>query len=481
MKKLYSTILAILAIATTAMAQTTYTEVYTATIKQEVEISNEATAIEIDATAIEAAIGCTLAEATIVNKTGENEYTDAHTSNTAFWYNTESKVCTWGSEGFAFYFEYGEGSSIDFGVNINEVEAGDVFTPNLGFANGDKVALISFELTMKDAPKIDYTVVSTITVNQDVDAEPNYTEQTITFDGDAVATALGCSLAEATLVGVVTEEPMDFTKMYTANNGFWYNASGEICNWGVEGFSYYFEYRVPGSNDFTFAFSDAAIIEDGQVFKTKLGFAYEEKVVILDINLTAIEPEVPDFVVEYTGNVSLTADANNEYTTTPVEIDTEAICAAIGCAMDEAGIVAQNSDGEFVVTPNADGIGFWYNGDGDVQNWGEGCTMFIQYRGNLADADEDDANHLYVGQYPEGCKPGESYDATFGFKFENKVALVKVTLTINGEKEGVDEVIANDNSNNRIYNLQGIEVKAEKNNLPAGLYIIGGKKVLIKK
>lgn len=629
MKKFYSTILAILTIATTAMAQTTYTEVYTTTIAQDVETPGDPIQIEIDATAIETAIGCTLAEATIVSKTADNEYTDAHTSNTAFWYNNHSQICHWNDEGFAFYFEYPGGSVLDFGQIPDNIEVGDVFKPNLGFANGDKVALINFELTMvaaPEAPKLTFENVTTLNVSGNVQGIADYSSSYVEFDLAAVTAALGCEIEEAKVIGVDPADAEAYTDACTANNGFWYTNEGVICNHAGEGCTFFIEYRA--ENNLAVGFFPDAVLENGQVLRTKFGFAHDEKAVILDLTLTVDVPEIPDyqivetkplaanvvnypnytatqvpidvetiqaaigcapadatvvavdpedpekltpygtgengfwytkegkvctwgaegyqyfinypksdffligqqpdnlseigdtyttkigfangdkvfmydvtitivepapapeFEVVFTQNVSINEDLE-AYVGYPVEIDVEGICAAIGCALDEAEFVAPNPDGGFYTDYTAT-FGYWYGNDNEgvesVKGYGDGCTMFIEFHDVDTNDFEADFDNLYVGQYHEGLEAGKSYKATAGFMFEGKVALINVTLNINkgdddddnGDDSGVDEVIANGNANNRIYNLQGIEVKAQASDLPAGLYIIGGKKVYVK-
>ena len=57
-----------------------------------------------------------------------------------------------------------------------------------------------------------------------------------------------------------------------------------------------------------------------------------------------------------------------------------------------------------------------------------------------------------------------------------------VTLVCNGEiysADGITAVIDNRKADNNIYTISGVRMNSLKN-LPAGLYIIGGKKYLVK-
>ena len=53
-----------------------------------------------------------------------------------------------------------------------------------------------------------------------------------------------------------------------------------------------------------------------------------------------------------------------------------------------------------------------------------------------------------------------------------------IVLTYNLRTSGIDEVIY-DNLNTRVFNLQGIEIKHTEN-LPTGIYIINGKKIVVR-
>lgn len=76
---------------------------------------------------------------------------------------------------------------------------------------------------------------------------------------------------------------------------------------------------------------------------------------------------------------------------------------------------------------------------------------------------------------------GEAIDATDGvysFVVEDNTS---VTIT-DAKMSGVDSIVADDDVTVKgVYNLQGIRLDASAENLPAGLYIIDGKKVVVRK
>ena len=61
------------------------------------------------------------------------------------------------------------------------------------------------------------------------------------------------------------------------------------------------------------------------------------------------------------------------------------------------------------------------------------------------------------------------------------MSLVSIDLTYNDDTSGITEVeTADKQRNNRIYTISGQFVGTSKENLPAGIYIVNGKKFIIK-
>ena len=82
--------------------------------------------------------------------------------------------------------------------------------------------------------------------------------------------------------------------------------------------------------------------------------------------------------------------------------------------------------------------------------------------------------------YPRTSAPEpNNADATLVFKKENLVPQLTIVYT-KKETTGVEnvEVSVAANKDAHVYNLQGVRMNAE--NLPAGIYIKGGKKFVVK-
>lgn len=115
-----------------------------------------------------------------------------------------------------------------------------------------------------------------------------------------------------------------------------------------------------------------------------------------------------------------------------LETDTATLAAAIAAdyalGKDGATMMANISNPEETVvagTTNA-AYGYWMTAEGYVTTWGNNSVWFTDFYWST----EDDYFGFGVGQFPNACKEGESYSATFRFTFNEKSADFKVTLSI---------------------------------------------------
>ena len=103
---------------------------------------------------------------------------------------------------------------------------------------------------------------------------------------------------------------------------------------------------------------------------------------------------------------------------------------------------------------------------------------------DFATASTAHAGTVYHVTVPDAA----AYTATLGdtpltFDADNTAEFTPTadaTLTVAGVVDGIEDVTVGSKANTEVYNMQGIRVAGDASNLPAGLYIIGGKKVLVK-
>ena len=158
-------------------------------------------------------------------------YEGGFTAVNGYWYSSTGNVTNWGSEDFDAYIEYrGEYS---FGCGLWE-ESGVSKTVKFGI--GD--AVLTFNLTVDEPKSFETEEVGTLeyAVTQTLGA--GYGGEVVTVDYDKVCELLG--LNDETFVEGFMVLGEGGTVNYTGETppgGFWYNAAGEICEWGDEGSS----------------------------------------------------------------------------------------------------------------------------------------------------------------------------------------------------------------------------------------------------
>lgn len=110
-----------------------------------------------------------------------------------------------------------------------------------------------------------------------------------------------------------------------------------------------------------------------------------------------------------------------------------------------------------------------------VTDWSEGISCFNGTEVAIAASLEDPDKTVVVTLNDEPIVAGE--DGKYVFVVENETNSVSITTTTSGVKSMIS-----DKTVSPVFNLQGIRVanSDDLNNLPAGVYVVDGKKVVVK-
>ena len=110
-----------------------------------------------------------------------------------------------------------------------------------------------------------------------------------------------------------------------------------------------------------------------------------------------------------------------------------------------------------------------------VTDWSEGVSCFNGTEVAIAASLEDPDKTVVVTLNDESLVAGE--DGKYVFVVENVTNSVSITTTTSGVKSMIS-----DKTVSPVFNLQGIRVanSDDLNNLPAGVYVVDGKKVVVK-
>ena len=275
------------------------------------------------------------------------------------------------------------------------------------------------------------TIVKTIDMTVNVEANDGYIPTPAVFDAADVAAALGAS--SITLAKVVSYDANGDFLDYTANNGYWFTQSGEVGSWG-EGALCFIEYW--GGDE-----EDAETNSSWQVgpfpgvnnmsATTKIGFWYNNNVVMFNLNVVIGEgggngnddPQAVD-VVSFL-ELSVNVPANDGYVPVTLPFDASAVEAALGVPASECSVVSLNEDGSIISTTANNG--YWYSMEGEVCGWGEGALCFIEYHGDEKDASDEEKSSFNVGPFPEATG---SAVVQIGFMHDMKVVLYDVNVTV---------------------------------------------------
>lgn len=238
-----------------------------------------------------------------------------------------------------------------------------------------------------------------------------YTPFSLEFDMGAVTAALGVAPTPGDFCLVLGAE---YSKDYTANNGFWLNKEGENVGWG-DNSVYFVEYHEGNSVSIG---QMPGKCQAGDEYSTKVAFVTGGKAAVLTLNIGVVAAPEIDYQEVFAAPITADVVINQ---TGVVAFDQQAIEVALGCAIDQAKLVACNTDGKYVTDMTAN-FGFWYDKEGNVSGWGEGCSVFVEHYA-------DKPAELTIGMFA-GLAVGDSYTVKFGFANEDKAAIFTITVNI---------------------------------------------------
>jgi hypothetical protein len=175
-------------------------------------------------------------------------YGDGLTANNGCFFNRAGDVVAYGTVGIAIYVEYRPAERmIGTGQHPDSCFAGQTYTGRLAFVNMANLKQYNVVVNMKVVPStVEYpetTLEATLNLALTVPAEPtNWVGNEITLDSAAIHAAIGCGPSVAVLYGVDASDDSLYIKGNTATFGYFFNATGDVCQYGDAGASIYVEY-----------------------------------------------------------------------------------------------------------------------------------------------------------------------------------------------------------------------------------------------
>ena len=318
-------------------------------------------------------------------------------------------------------------------------------------------------------------VVETIDLQVKQTVVEGYESTSYSIDAAAIAEKLECTSLEAEGVSVVSLDEEMQVLAQSGNNGYWYNADGEVCMYGPDAV-WFIEYHPDEDPNVLYVGNMPGLTSaEGEC---NIGFAYNDNVVLYNVSvvLEAVDYGEVSIVKEY-DLIFSNKPSSVDYETAELPFDAEAAKAELGVeALTSDMLVSLDEDGN-IVSPNANGIGYWYGYNGSVTPWGNDAAWWIEVN------DPEDATSFLVGNYPE-CEEAEG-ECNLGFLSDGKIVLFNVMVTINPDAEyeagaGVESLVSDENAPLKVYNLQGVPQNVKDLKSLKGIYIVNGKKVVLK-
>jgi hypothetical protein len=271
---------------------TTIAGTSTYSIEADMDNNYTATPVNIDAAAISAAIGIAPGDAEIygISETSDSLYILGSTAEApGYWFNSLGDVSHWGDTLCAIYANYIIADEL---INVGQfpggVTSGETYTVKLAFVNLDNLKQYTVVVNVKITGSIypETTLEQTINLGQSVAfADSNvWTDNLLPLDSAAIQAAIGCGPSAAQLFGVNASNDSLSMNGFTANNGCWFNADGDVCSWGAEGISMYVEYR-PATHEIGFGQMPAACVP-GTTYYGRLAFVNGTKRVEVEVAMT---------------------------------------------------------------------------------------------------------------------------------------------------------------------------------------------------
>jgi hypothetical protein len=257
---------------------------------------------------------------------------------------------------------------------------------------------------------------------------------------------------------------------YTANYwGFWFNDANENIGWS-DGTWWVESYADTETNQLYINTGIKTASEEDATHKITLYYKYNDKVVSIDVNLTAtgyVAPELVDastFASEPVAvfNLDVTQKVKNSYDVTAYSFPLDDLAPALGFSVDELSeldpydlIWAREglTDDETIIAHNylsqnlTQGAGFWLGNvedeDGNsfvgICSWGS-SALFYATSFEFADGNFN----LEIGQYPSALSAEDSpYTTPLYFMYGDK----KVQFNINFTAEAVENLDLSETTN----------------------------------
>lgn len=203
--------------------------------------------------------------------------------------------------------------------------------------------------------------------------------------------------------------------------GHWWGADSKVIDWG-ESAMVFAEFWSEDGGFYVGQFPGH--LEDGQKITIIEALKYNDIRVAVVINVTAKAPGALSADVVSTQNLSIDVFPRLNYDADSIEFDlTQALTDLGVSSMEEVSFVSINEDGSYAQEAAIEGIGFYYDENGNPLLSEDGAKFYTYY-GEFSD------NEISLGQIPDAIAEGETYTLKYGLLAGNKVVMLQVAVAV---------------------------------------------------
>ena len=391
---------------------------------------------EIDQTALQSAIGISLAEADVYGVNPDGSFSLAPSKN--FWFMTDGTIGGWGSGAGICINDDGKTNDWAWCMYPDETLGGQTLKGAIAFVNPTTLNAYVVKVTV-NVESIDYLSIDVL-----VSYEEGATVYTLSDNNlAALAAALGVENVTAEEIGTtyplkgINADGSVYDGGFTANNGYWYTLEGDVTNWDAIEAAGYVGAFIEYQGDYNF---NCGLWEESGVQSTvKFGVGDA----VLTFNLTVAEPAA--YNTEEVGTMAASATQNIAagYGGETIILDYDAICSTLGLTDEdfEEKFKITSTEGSIDYTAEPPG-GFWFNADNQICYWGDVNSAYylnFKYGEALEDASagklqiftgirNDNSTNDETGEVTHTCPPAGTYTAVV--RMANIETLKHITLTV---------------------------------------------------
>jgi hypothetical protein len=315
------------------------------------------------------------------------------------------------------------------------------------------------------------------TINVERMEKQGYAAQRGTVDFTEALAFLGIESVGEAKLSIMNATDGTLIDDYAPFDG-WFNRSGDAENWGNNSSVCVKFFQALDGGEFDICdMGNRNVPAVGETFTAKWALQANGKTVVYTINVTFTEYKEVEYKPEIVKTIQiqhmeLAETAYDESGAAPT-FDVQEVCEALGIEniYDAKTYIVNVTTGNFVEN-TTDG---WRNIDGDAELWETALTGFC-----LKLNDPGSGVFDYSGAHDTNFKVGDTYVAKWGIVYDEKAVVLEVIITfVDAETLGIRDINADDLSNANIYTVNGVKVNTA-NRLQKGIYIVNGKKIVVK-